>query len=68
MNVLENVDLDEIQTLRSDIQGLFHEFFKVGRQAIEKPEKKEQLQNLLEKTRAELLKIVDDEEKNSDGQ
>lgn len=68
MNVLENVDLDEIQTLRSDIQGLFHEFFKVGRQAIEKPEKKEQLQNLLEKTRAELLKIVDDEEKKSDGQ
>jgi len=68
MNLLENVDLDEIQTLRSDIQGLFHEFFKVGRQAIEKPEKKEQLQNLLEKTRAELLKIVDDEEKNSDGQ
>ncbi|MFD2627587.1 PadR family transcriptional regulator [Oceanobacillus kapialis] len=68
MNVLENVDLDEIQTLRSNIQGLFYEFFKVGRQAIEKPEKKEQLQNLLEKTRAELLKIVDDEEKNSDGQ
>ncbi|UOQ83573.1 PadR family transcriptional regulator [Gracilibacillus salinarum] len=68
MNLLENVNLDEIQTLRSDIQGLFHEFFKVGRQAIEKPEKKEQLQKLLEKTRAELLKIGDDEEKNSDGQ
>ncbi|WP_455725936.1 hypothetical protein [Oceanobacillus sp. M60] len=40
----------------------------MGRQAIEKPEKKEQLQNLLEKTGAELLKIVDDEEKKSDGQ
>lgn len=66
--MLENVDLDENQILRSDILGLFHEFFKVGRQAIEKPEKKERLQKLLEKTRAELLKIGDDEEKNPDGQ
>lgn len=68
INMLENEDLNDIQTLRSDIQSLFHEFFKVARQSIEKPEKKEQLQNLLEKTQVELLKIVDDEEKNSDEQ
>ncbi|MBS4192245.1 PadR family transcriptional regulator [Bacillus sp. FJAT-49705] len=62
MNMLENVDLDEIQTLRSDIQGLFYEFFKIGRQAMENPEKKEQLQQLIEKVRTELLNISNDNE------
>lgn len=60
MNMLENVDLYEMQTLRSDVMGLFYEFFKVGRQAMENPEKKEQLQRLLGETRAELSKIADD--------
>lgn len=62
MNMLENVDIDEIQNLRSDIQGLFHEFFKVGRQAIENPQKKEQLQKLIEKVHTELLNISNDNE------
>lgn len=65
MNMLENVDIDEIQNLRSDIQGLFHEFFKVGRQVIENPQKKEQLQKLIEKVYTELLNISNDNEKKS---
>ncbi|GEN89683.1 PadR family transcriptional regulator [Oceanobacillus sojae] len=66
MNMLENVDIDEIQNLRSDIQGLFHEFFKVGRQVIENPQKKEQLQKLIEKVHTELLNISNDNEKSTD--
>ncbi|MCJ7840732.1 PadR family transcriptional regulator [Lederbergia sp. NSJ-179] len=62
MNMFENVDLDEMQTLRFEMKGLFHEFVKVGRQSMENPEKKEQLQKLLEKTRAELSKIAKNEE------
>ncbi|WP_139822756.1 PadR family transcriptional regulator [Tuberibacillus sp. Marseille-P3662] len=68
MNMFENVDLDEMQTLRSDIKNLFHDFIKVGRHAMETPEKKEQLQKLLEKTRAELSEIADDDKKNTDEQ
>ncbi|MGF7087364.1 DNA-binding PadR family transcriptional regulator [Kroppenstedtia sanguinis] len=65
MNRLENsMDLSEMQTLRSDIQGLTYEFFKIGRLAMESPEKKEQLQKLLDKTRAELSEIVNDDENN----
>ncbi|MFD1452635.1 PadR family transcriptional regulator [Oceanobacillus sojae] len=40
MNMIENVDIDEIQNLRSNIQELFHEFFKVGRQSIENSQKR----------------------------
>lgn len=58
------MDLSEMQTLRSDIQGLTYEFFKIGRLAMESPEKKEQLQKLLDKTRAELSEIVNDDENN----
>ncbi|MBX0320855.1 PadR family transcriptional regulator [Shouchella clausii] len=57
MNMLNNVDLDEMQALRSDIQSLFYDFLNIGRQAMENSEKKEQLQKLIEKVRTELLKI-----------
>jgi DNA-binding PadR family transcriptional regulator len=68
MNKFEDVDLGEMQNLRSDIQNLFNEFFTVGRQAMVNPEKKEQLQKLLTKTRKELSNIADDGEKNKNGQ
>lgn len=38
--MLNNVDLDEIQALRSDIQSLFYDFLNIGRQAMENSEKK----------------------------
>jgi len=62
MNMFENVDLDEMHALRTEIQSAFNEFFLIGRQAMENPEKMEQLKKLLKKTRLELLKIAKDGE------
>ncbi|WP_156911816.1 PadR family transcriptional regulator [Salibacterium aidingense] len=66
MNMLENENLDEMQTLRSDIKDLFYEFIRVGRQVMKNPEKKEQLQNLLEETKIKLSKITDNNKKSRD--
>lgn len=66
MNQFENVDIEEMQHLRSEMQQLFHDFFKTGRQVIDNPEKKKQLQELLEKTREELLEIAGDEKTTDD--
>lgn len=68
INMFEEMDmnLDEMQKLRSDIQSLFDDFFAIGRQAMVNPEKKEQLQQLLKKTRTELSTISDDNEKNTE--
>ncbi len=41
-------------------------FFKTGRQVMDNPEKKKQLQELLEKTREELLNIAGDVENKPD--
>ncbi|CEI81631.1 PadR family transcriptional regulator [Oceanobacillus oncorhynchi] len=66
MNQFENVDIEEMQHLRSEMQQLFHDFFKTGRQVMDNPEKKKQLQELLEKTREELLEIAGDEKTTDD--
>ncbi|MCT1905003.1 PadR family transcriptional regulator [Oceanobacillus sojae] len=68
MNQFENVNIEEMQNLRSEMQGLFHDFFKTGRQVMDNPEKKKQLQELLEKTREELLNIAEDDENKSNGE
>ncbi|MEC2055780.1 PadR family transcriptional regulator [Peribacillus psychrosaccharolyticus] len=68
MNMFENIDLNEMMVLRSEIQSLYHEFFLIGRLALENPKKKEQLEKLLEKTRKELSNIAKDDEENTDEQ
>lgn len=68
MNMFENIDLNEMKVLRSEIQSLYHEFFLIGRLALENPKKKEQLEKLLEKTRKELSNIAKDDEENTDEQ
>lgn len=37
MNQFENVDIEEMQHLRSDMQQLFHDFFKTGCQVMDNP-------------------------------
>lgn len=66
MEAFGNVDLNEMQALRAEIQHVFYEFFAVGRQVMENPEKKEQLQTLLKKTQQELSDITNDGEINKD--
>ncbi|MGG3941875.1 PadR family transcriptional regulator [Peribacillus psychrosaccharolyticus] len=68
MNMFENIDLNEMMVLRSEIQSLYHEFFLIGRLALENPKKKEQLEKLLEKTRKELSNIAKEDEENTDEQ
>ncbi|WP_051387312.1 PadR family transcriptional regulator [Peribacillus psychrosaccharolyticus] len=40
MNMFENIDLNEMMVLRSEIQSLYHEFFLIGRLALENPKKR----------------------------
>lgn len=66
MNMFEDVGLEEMQNLRSEIHQVFHEFFIVGRQVIENPEKKEQLQELLKSTQKQLSQIANDNEEKTE--
>ncbi|MFD1067936.1 PadR family transcriptional regulator [Oceanobacillus locisalsi] len=66
MNQFENVNMEEMQNLRSDMQGLFHDFMKTARQVMDHPEKKKQLQDLLKTTHEELSNIASDGNKPDD--
>ncbi|WP_143833278.1 PadR family transcriptional regulator [Oceanobacillus timonensis] len=66
MSQFENVNMEEMQNLRSDMQRVFHDFMKTGRQVMDNPEKKKQLQDLLKKTHEELSNIAGDENQPDD--
>lgn len=66
MNMFDDVDFNEIMTLRNEFSSLFKSFFEAGRKVINDPEKVQQLKNLVHQTSKELDTITNDSEQNTE--